>query len=269
MTTNRQSQHRTVSDFLSGMKVAKSLNVEDVYCSQLRSTLDKMKVDNTEFTRASTTGKALFQVATVEGSERFVLAIVRGDMELNETKLANAVGASGFDDYLGRKFGQALTDEPVDDLRSGWNLHVEFGLEHPAHYLLMYGQTIPGDRRPPAAEQASDRLHLLVGRIAEAGRLKVTVETGVAMISAACSGLTLMLIGTAPEDRDLDLSPRLRESMLASITGAPQEEARSSAQRAAGLKAVLDEAPGLLSQGERAILGELLDRLANAPATSR
>jgi prolyl-tRNA synthetase len=43
----------------------------------------------------SRTAKALFQVATVEDSERFVLAVVRGDMELNETKLANAVGASG------------------------------------------------------------------------------------------------------------------------------------------------------------------------------
>src|SRR5215210_4601463 len=44
---------------------------------------------------ASGTAKALFVVATVGGSERFVLAIVRGDMELGETKLANAVGASG------------------------------------------------------------------------------------------------------------------------------------------------------------------------------
>jgi prolyl-tRNA synthetase len=43
----------------------------------------------------SGTAKALFKVATVGGSERFVLAVVRGDMELNETKLANAVGASG------------------------------------------------------------------------------------------------------------------------------------------------------------------------------
>jgi prolyl-tRNA synthetase len=43
----------------------------------------------------SRTAKAVFLVATVEGSERFVLAVVRGDMELNETKLANAVGASG------------------------------------------------------------------------------------------------------------------------------------------------------------------------------
>jgi prolyl-tRNA synthetase len=42
----------------------------------------------------SRTAKAIFLVAAVEGYERFVVAVVRGDMELNETKLANAVGAS-------------------------------------------------------------------------------------------------------------------------------------------------------------------------------
>ncbi len=45
----------------------------------------------------SKTAKAVFYVATVtegkEELEKFVFAIVRGDMELNETKLANAVGA--------------------------------------------------------------------------------------------------------------------------------------------------------------------------------
>jgi len=43
------------------------------------------------------TAKAVFLVATVAESEkdieRFVFAIVRGDMEVNETKLANAVKA--------------------------------------------------------------------------------------------------------------------------------------------------------------------------------
>jgi prolyl-tRNA synthetase len=42
----------------------------------------------------SRTAKALFLVATIEDAERFVLAVVRGDAELGETKLANAVGAS-------------------------------------------------------------------------------------------------------------------------------------------------------------------------------
>src|SRR5215208_8274111 len=43
----------------------------------------------------SSTAKVVFLVATVEGSESFVLAVVRGDMELGETKLANAIGVSG------------------------------------------------------------------------------------------------------------------------------------------------------------------------------
>jgi prolyl-tRNA synthetase len=46
---------------------------------------------------ASKTAKAVFMVATGGGSEgpteRFVFAVVRGDMQINETKLANAVGA--------------------------------------------------------------------------------------------------------------------------------------------------------------------------------
>ncbi|HET7270564.1 MAG TPA: proline--tRNA ligase, partial [Rubrobacter sp.] len=41
----------------------------------------------------SRTAKAIFVVAAVDGSEQLVFAVVRGDMDLNETKLANAVGA--------------------------------------------------------------------------------------------------------------------------------------------------------------------------------
>jgi prolyl-tRNA synthetase len=42
----------------------------------------------------SRTAKAIFVVATIEAGERFVFAVVRGDMELNETKLSTAIGAS-------------------------------------------------------------------------------------------------------------------------------------------------------------------------------
>ena len=46
---------------------------------------------------ASKTAKAVFMMATVgkgeEKEDKFILAVVRGDMEVNETKLANAVGA--------------------------------------------------------------------------------------------------------------------------------------------------------------------------------
>ncbi len=40
------------------------------------------------------TAKAVFHMAQIEGEDRFVFAVVRGDHELNETKLTNAVKAT-------------------------------------------------------------------------------------------------------------------------------------------------------------------------------
>jgi AcrR family transcriptional regulator len=175
--------------------------------------------------------------------------------------LLEAVASDGFDRYLVRKHAQALTDDPVEDLRTGWDLHVEFGLEHPAHYLLMYGQPMPGHLTAPA-ERASQRLHLLVRRIAEASRLVVSVEAGATMIHAAGTGVTLSLIGTAPADRDPRLSGRVRDAVINAITGAAPGDGGDYAQRSVGLKAVLDQAKGLFTAGERALLDEFLDRLA-------
>lgn len=42
---------------------------------------------------ASQTAKAVFFVGTIEGEDKFIFAVVRGDHELNETKLSNAVKA--------------------------------------------------------------------------------------------------------------------------------------------------------------------------------
>ncbi|QPC89329.1 ABC transporter ATP-binding protein [Mesorhizobium sp. INR15] len=85
MTTNRQDQYRTVSEFLGGIKVAKSLNVEATYFTQLRSILERMKADNLNYVRNSTIGTALFQVASVVGLSLFIyVALVRFNLSLAE-----------------------------------------------------------------------------------------------------------------------------------------------------------------------------------------
>ena len=33
---------------------------------------------------------------------------------------------------------RALTNDPVDDLRRGWDLHIAFGLAHPDAFALLY-----------------------------------------------------------------------------------------------------------------------------------
>jgi ATP-binding cassette subfamily C protein len=85
LTANRQDQYRTVSEFLGGIKVAKSLNVEATYFAQLRSILERMKIDNINYVRNSTIATALFQVASVIGLSLFIyIALVRFNLSLAE-----------------------------------------------------------------------------------------------------------------------------------------------------------------------------------------
>ncbi|TIT64976.1 MAG: ABC transporter ATP-binding protein [Mesorhizobium sp.] len=85
LTSNRQDQYRTVSEFLGGIKVAKSLNVEASYFAQLQATLEKMKADNIAYVRNSSIGTAVFQVASVVGLSVFIyVALVRFNLSLAE-----------------------------------------------------------------------------------------------------------------------------------------------------------------------------------------
>lgn len=180
--------------------------------------------------------------------------------------LLEAVAERGFEEYLTRKRELGVTDDAVADLHSGWDLHVEFGLDYPAHYLLMYGRP-EQDLSIPAVKESRGRLRRIIERAAEAGRLTVSVDTAVAMIHSACVGITLGLIAEPPAERDLERSRRLREAVIGAVTGEAITETDELAQRAVGLKAALGRAEGVLSAGERALLDELLDRLAeNRPS---
>ena len=182
--------------------------------------------------------------------------------------LLDEVASHGFSTYLRDKTTRERAEDPVEDLRRGWDLHVGFGLANPAFYKLMYGDRGPGTE-PAAAREASEILHGLVRRVAEAGRLRVGVERAADMIHAAGSGVTLTLIGAEPEDRDPGLSEATREAILAAvitdeITGVEDESAGDGrvANRAVALKAVLSETTGL-TPGERALLSEWLDRITD------
>jgi AcrR family transcriptional regulator len=179
--------------------------------------------------------------------------------------LLDEVAGFGFSRYLRDKTSRERVEDPVEDLRRGWDLHVGFGLENPAFYTLMYGDPRPGVE-PTAAREASEILHGLVRRVAEAGRLRVGVESAARMIHAAGSGVTLALIGTRPEERDPALSEATREAILASvITDAAPDTATGHDRvsgRAVALKAALPEAPAGFTPPESALLSEWLDRLA-------
>ncbi|OLZ61744.1 TetR/AcrR family transcriptional regulator [Amycolatopsis keratiniphila] len=173
--------------------------------------------------------------------------------------LLDAVATYGFKSYLEEKHALGETDDPVGDLRRGWDLHVEFGLQQPAFYMLMYGEP----RVREARREADAILRRIVGRIAEAGRLRVPVEQAARLVHATGMGVILSFLSSPPEQRDPDLIDTAREHVIAAITTDSADEASDIPSRAIALKAALEKEPGdALTAAEHAMLAEWLDRLA-------
>ncbi|WP_434445064.1 TetR/AcrR family transcriptional regulator [Lentzea sp. E54] len=170
--------------------------------------------------------------------------------------LLDAVVAVGFERYLAEKRDRLPSVDPVEDLRRGWDAHVEFGLRNPALYGLMYG----GARTTEHAASAEGEriLRGIVARIDEAGLLTMPVDDAVQSIHAATVGTTILLISRPGLD---GLSERTREAVLGSIL--VKEAGRSDLASAAGdLLAQLARTEVPLTAGELGLFRELLVRLA-------
>lgn len=174
--------------------------------------------------------------------------------------LLDAVVVHGFTAYLNSKASIDPLEDPVEDLRAGWDQHVALGLDNPALYKLMYAR----GASTPAAVAGMDVLAERVRRVARAGRLAVPESRAVALIHAAGHGTTLTLIGTPEADRDPELSATAREAVLAAITtDAAPSASPGPVAAAVTLRAVLPRTDAL-TKSERALMAEWLDRIANA-----
>lgn len=176
--------------------------------------------------------------------------------------MLDALAEYGFLAYIAEKRDAATEGDPVETLRSGWDLHVEFGLSRPELYLLMYAHPRPGGTSSPAAELSFAMLRQHVARVAQAGRLRVAEERAVALFHAAAVGVVLVLLNTPAEARDMAISHIARDSTLAAIADLPPAVSGTPERTAAiTLRAAL-EREGPFSLGERLLLREWLDRLA-------
>ncbi len=174
--------------------------------------------------------------------------------------LLNAVAEYGFSTYLTQKMISRTGRDPVEDLRTGWDLHVAFGLSHPAIYLLMYAEPSPGVKFQ-ATETSYHVLKEHIRRVAAVGRLRFSEELAAQLFHAFGCGTVLTLLARAEEDRDRNLSNIAREAAIVAITtDAPALEGPGPAAAAVALRAVLPEVQSL-SEGERFLLTEWLDRL--------
>jgi AcrR family transcriptional regulator len=152
--------------------------------------------------------------------------------------------------------------DPVDDLRAGWQMQIDFGLANPMLTALLSDPA--RGQRSPAAQSGRQVLESRVHRVALTGRLRVSERRAVDLIHAAGTGAVLALLSRTPEQRDPGLADDLFGAVLRRIvTDAPELPHSGPVASAVALRAV---APRLdmLSPAERQLLTEWLDRAVDA-----
>jgi AcrR family transcriptional regulator len=175
--------------------------------------------------------------------------------------LLGAMTEHGFSRYLAQKRSGSQRPGTVDSLRAGWDQHVQFGLEHPMLYLLMYAEPSPG-RTSAAASHAFAMLREQIAGVAAAGHLRVTEEQAVSLYHASAVGVVLSLLKESEGERDLVISTMAREAALAAMTNTAKLVASKSpmVNAAVTLRANLAESSAF-SPSELALLQEWLGRL--------
>jgi len=157
----------------------------------------------------------------------------------------------------------AATDvHPLDDLRAGWELQIDFGLTNPALFRLLSDP----DRalHSPALRSGRRVLERRVRRVALTGRLRVSEQRAVGLIQAAGTGVLQTLLSTPPEDRDPDLADAMYEAVLTQVlTDAPERVDDRPTATAVAFRAVVPRLT-MLSAAERQLLADWLDRSIDA-----
>jgi AcrR family transcriptional regulator len=179
--------------------------------------------------------------------------------------LLDAVVSHGFRQFLQDQQVATSDEDPIDVIRRGWDIHVRFGVQNPRFYAHIYGRVEAGKRCQVVADMEEMLLRALEPA-ARQGRISVSPAEAAAAILAASSGVTLRLITSSTDRVDWQLSNRVRDAMLESISGTgknrrgPNKET-SVAAAAITLASLLDDSPTALTGAETTLLRQWLGRL--------
>jgi AcrR family transcriptional regulator len=185
----------------------------------------------------------------------------------DKSGLLNAVSGFVLREYVKKKrMLVGSTEDPVDELRQLWELHVQFGMDEPDCYVLCYGQARPG-QLASAASETVDLLRQVIERLGDQGRLRMSVDRATTYWRSAGTGFILTQIGSPPAERDPDLAGIIFDNTVAAITTDREREPQPASDlpgRAVALRQALQGKENLpLSDAEQTLLSEWLNRLAD------
>ncbi len=151
-----------------------------------------------------------------------------------------------WDQYLATKRAAEASEDPLQDLRAGWDSHTAFALAHPNAYKLMFSPALRAV--PEAAEEALRLLREVLERLAAQGRLRVPPAIAARMIMTTNTGVALALITRPGLYPDSGLSTLVRDAMHQAILLDPAQESPARDRRSAAATTLLSALDGLTPQ---------------------
>jgi AcrR family transcriptional regulator len=110
---------------------------------------------------------------------------------------------------------RAAPGDAVETLRWVFDRYVEYGLQHPAHYRLMFER--PRARPTPGGQASYAGLRRRIAAIADAGRLTAPVEDATAAFWSALHGVTALVL-RGLWSPDAPCVALVRDAMIAELT---------------------------------------------------
>jgi AcrR family transcriptional regulator len=192
--------------------------------------------------------------------------------------LLAAVVDFGWAAFLETKLAVAAVvhDHVADDIRAGWDNHLEFARQNPSFYKLMWSPALATSSSAvrEAYQMLYDRLELGAGR----GQLRMSAEAASRIVLSATTGAALSLISQPDLYGDGTFATQLREAVIAwttvpqgnqSSTHDPEREAEPTiASAAATLSSRLTAGNTPLTGPEMALMQQWLTTLADAPSSA-
>jgi AcrR family transcriptional regulator len=201
-------------------------------------------------------------VAAAAGTQPPILYRRFGDKE----GLLEAVSLRVLENYIAKKRRLLKqSEDPVADLRRLWDLFVSFGFSQPECFFLIYGQPRRGDAISAAAETTVTLLRDAIGRIADDGRLRMSLERATALFQSCGVGFVITQSMVPAANRDRKLSDIARENAIASITvtSGASKSRNTLTGRATALRQVIGDDDLPLTPAERELMTEWLNRIAD------
>ena len=173
-----------------------------------------------------------------------------------------------------RTVAAVVHEHIADDVRAGWDNHLQFARENPNFYKLMWTPAIAANSA--ALREAYQMLYERLKLGAARGQLRMSAETAARTVMAATTGAALSLISQPDLFGDDTFATQLREAVIASIT-VPQAATPAAkrhvpaaepalATTAAMLSSKLAAEDTPLTHPERALMQQWLTTLADASA---